>query len=72
MDEREALRRWVENWKQLGPILEEIHLKEVEKLDTLETLAALEGAFNYALRALPPRSASGLVELHERLAKLHR
>jgi hypothetical protein len=72
MDEREAMRRWVETWKQAGPELEAIRRREVKNLDTLETLAVLEGAFNHALRTLPPRAASGLVELHDWLAKLPR
>jgi hypothetical protein len=72
MDEREAMRRWVETWKLVGPELEAIRRKEVENLDTLETLAILEGAFNHALRTLPPRATSGLAELHEWLTKLPR
>ena len=72
MDEREAMRRWVETWKQAGPELEAIRRREVKELDTLETLACLEDAFNYAVRNVPPRPSSGLVELHEWLAKLSR
>lgn len=58
--------------EEAGPELEAIRRKEIEKLDTQETLAALEGAFNHALRTLPPRPTSGLVELHEWLARLPR
>jgi hypothetical protein len=72
MDEREAMRRWVETWKQAGPELEAIRRKEVQELDTLETIACLEGAFNYAVRNVPPVPQSGLVQLHEWLAKLPR
>jgi hypothetical protein len=72
MDEREAMRRWVETWKVAGPELEAIRRKEIEKINTLESLASLEGAFNHALRTLEPRATSGLVELHDWLAKLPR
>src|SRR5580704_7476704 len=72
MDEREAMRRWVETWKEAGPALEAIRRREVKELDTLETIACLEGAFNYAVRNVPPDPSSGLVELHEWLAKLPR
>ena len=72
MDEREAMRRWVETWKLAGPELEAIRRKEVKQLDTLETIAFLEDAFNYAVRSVPPDSSSGIVELHEWLAKLPR
>jgi hypothetical protein len=72
MDEREAMIRWVETWKQAGPELEAIRRKEIEKIDTLESLAGLEDAFNYALRALPPRQSSGLVEMQRWFAKLRK
>jgi hypothetical protein len=48
MDEREAMRRWVETWKEAGPALEAIRRKEIEKIDVHKHLAALEGAFNHA------------------------
>jgi hypothetical protein len=72
MDEREAMRRWVETWKEAGPALEAILRKEIEKIDTLEELTALEGAFNYATRNVPPDSTSGLVEMQAWFAKLRR
>ena len=72
MNEREAMRRWVETWKLAGPELEAIRRRELKELDTLETIASLESAFNYAVRNVPPQSSSGLVELHEWLAKLPR
>jgi len=72
MDEREAMRRWVETWKEAGPELEAIRRREVKELDTLQTIACLEHAFNYAVRNVPADPASGLVELHEWLAKLPR
>jgi len=72
MDDREAIRRWVETWKRAGPELEAIRRKEIEKIDSLESLAALEDAFNYALGTLPPRQSSGLVEMQEWFAKLRR
>ena len=72
MDERETMRRWVETWKEAGPALEAIRRKEVEKINVLESLAALEDAFNYALRELPARQSSGLVEMQNWFAKLQR
>ena len=33
MDEREAMRLWVETWKKAGPELEAIRRKEIEKID---------------------------------------
>jgi hypothetical protein len=72
MDEREPMRRWVETWKEAGPALEAILRKEIEKIDVHEELAALEGAFNYATRNVPPEPTSGLVVMQEWLSKLRR
>jgi hypothetical protein len=72
MDEREMLHRWVETWKEAGPQLEAIRRREIREADNLKVLAALEGAFNHAVRSLPPRPSSGLVEMQQWLAKLRR
>jgi hypothetical protein len=72
MDDREALRRSVKTWQEAGPELDAVRRKEIREADNLKVLAILEGAFNHALRTLPPRTTSGLVELHEWLAKLPR
>ena len=69
MNEREALRRWAETWKEVAPRLEEIHRREIQEADNLRVLALLEEAFNQALK-LPPRLSSGLVEMQKLLAKL--
>jgi hypothetical protein len=72
VDEREMIRRWVRTWKQAGPELEAIRRREIQQADNLSVLAALEGAFNHALRAMPPRESSGLVEMQEWFARLRR
>jgi hypothetical protein len=72
MDEREAIRRWVRTWEEAGPELEAIRRREVRQADNLKVLASLEGAFEHAIRSLPPRPSSGLVEMQQWLAKLPR
>jgi hypothetical protein len=72
MDEREQICRWVENWKAAGPRLEAIRRREIQEPDNLKVLALLEGAFNHALRTLPPRPGSGMVEMQKWLAKVPR
>jgi len=72
MDEREDLRRWVRNWEETAPLLEEIRRREICELDIHQVLANLEDAFNYAIRAFPPRPTSGLVEMRRLLDKLPR
>jgi hypothetical protein len=72
MEEREMIEIWVCTWKEAGPRLEAIRRREIQDADNLKVLASLEGAFNHALRTLPPRPSSGLVEMQTWLAKLPR
>jgi hypothetical protein len=72
MEEREMMRRWVQIWKEAGPKLEAIRRQEIQEADNLKVLAMLEGAFNHALRTMPPRPSSGLVEMQQWFAKLGR
>ena len=72
MEERKMIRRWVETWEQAAPRLEAIRRREIRDADNLKVLATLEGAFNHAVRTLPPRPSSGLVEMQEWFAKLRR
>jgi hypothetical protein len=72
MDERETIRRWVHTWREAGPELEAIRRQEIRRLDTLKVLAGLEGAFQQALRQMPPRPSSGMVEMQDWFARLRR
>jgi hypothetical protein len=72
MTEREMLSRWVQAWQEAGPELEAVRRREIRAADNIAVLAALESAFNHALRTLPPRPSSGLVEMQDWLAKLPR
>ncbi|MBM3754922.1 MAG: hypothetical protein FJW38_13190 [Acidobacteria bacterium] len=69
MDEREQMRRWVQNWKELGPILENIRREEIVAADNVAVMAVLAGAFNDAA-TLPMCETSGLVEMQRSLSKL--
>ena len=72
MEDRETLRRWAEIWKGAAPELEAIRREEVRKADNLQVLALLEPAFNHAVRNLPPRAESGMVEMQAYFHKLRR
>jgi hypothetical protein len=65
MDEREAIHPWVHTWREAGPELEAIWREEIRRLYTLSVLAGLERAFQQALRQMPPRASSGMVEMED-------
>ena len=62
MTEREMLIRWVQAWKDAGPELERQRDEDVRGTDTTRSLLSLSDCFDLALRDLPPRADSGLVE----------
>jgi hypothetical protein len=72
MTEQELTRRWAQTWKQFGPELELIRLREVRDEDNLLSLQLLARAFNQATSAQPPSESSGLVEMQRHLAKLRK
>jgi len=72
MKDEELIRRYVETWKEAAPLLDAIRHKEIREADNLKVLAILEGAFNHALRTLPPRPSSGIIEMQQCFAKLRR
>ena len=63
-------RRWAQTWKQFGPELELIRLREVRDEDNLLSLQLLAPAFEQAARSEPPSESSGLVEMQRYFAKL--
>jgi hypothetical protein len=70
MEERERISRCIQTWKEAGLELEAIRRREAQEADNLQVLALLETAFNHALRSMPPRPSSGLVEMQEWFAKI--
>ncbi|MFN7933840.1 MAG: hypothetical protein U0R19_10955 [Bryobacteraceae bacterium] len=72
MTEREQIQRWVQTWKDAGPELERIRLRELREEDNLLSLQMLARAFNHATRTHPPDGTSGLIEMQHYFAKLPR
>jgi hypothetical protein len=72
MDEHEIVRRSVQVWEEARPHLDAIRHREIRDADNLHVLAILESAFNHALRTMPRRESSGLVEMQAWFAKLRR
>jgi hypothetical protein len=70
MTEEETIRRWARTWKEFGPELERIRLREVRDEDNLLSLRLLARAFNHATSTHPAGESSGLVEMQRHLAKL--
>ena len=72
MAEKDDVRLWAQRWKDFGPELEKIRLREVRDEDNLLSLRLLASAFNQATRSQPPDESPGLVEMQAYFAKLRR
>ncbi len=57
------MRTWVQNWIELGPILEAIKRRELEAMTDQQASEAAADMLSFPLPAdLPPRLSSGLAE----------
>jgi len=70
-EEQELTRKWFRNWQALGPVLEELRWEAIENAETPKAIAAFDGLFETAIRDIPPKPDSGLVEQQD-LFKLAR
>jgi hypothetical protein len=70
MTEKDAIRRWAQTWKEFGPELEKMRLREVRDQNNLLSLRTLARAFNHATSTQLPGESSGLVEMQRHFAKL--
>jgi len=68
--DRELMRHLVQIWKHAGPELEAVRRQDIVEGDNVKIMEILEGAFNHAVRSLPPRESSGLVEMQRLFSKL--
>jgi len=59
---REECRAYARRWKELGPLLEQIRDQDIRQADTASAIQSFNHAFRTALRDLPPRPTTGLVE----------
>ena len=67
------LRAWVQNWNELGPVLDAIKRRELEAMTDADVRAHVTALFGGTYPAnLAERSESGLVEQQRWFARAHR
>ncbi|MBK7930207.1 MAG: hypothetical protein IPJ98_22860 [Bryobacterales bacterium] len=72
MSDQDLIRQRLRQWAEAAPTLEALRREEIRTADNRQVLTLLEPAFNHAIRTLPPRSTSGMVEMQRLFAKLRR
>jgi hypothetical protein len=71
IEERELTLRWIEGWKQAGPVLEELRAAEIREANTVRSMEMLDGLFDHAAKSTPPRESSGLIEQQRIFSRAH-
>jgi hypothetical protein len=66
---RDCEARYLERWRQIRPLLDEIRDRETRSADTAQSIQMMRQAFQIAVRDLPPRDSSGLVEWQRWMAR---
>jgi hypothetical protein len=66
----EQAKQVMRQWKAAAPLLEEQRERDIRAAETVESLEVLSSLFNLALRDLPPRVDSGLIEMQRLFARL--
>jgi hypothetical protein len=56
------MKEYVRIWRENTPILQRIRDQEIREANTVAAIQMFDEAFKIALRDLPPRESSGLVE----------
>jgi hypothetical protein len=67
--EKTQIKDWIRRWEKVGPILEGLRWDSIRNADTGRAIRAFEDAFETAIRDLPTRPHSGLVELQKLLRR---
>jgi hypothetical protein len=71
-DEHEQIRLRVAAWKKAAPVLERLRREAIRTASTAEAIEMYSSAFRAALRSLPPRKTSGLIQQQAVFRKLYR
>jgi len=70
--EREQMKAWVENWKRVGPILEEFRRQELRELTWERGRMAADSLLQLSAQFARTRDASGMVEMQRIFQKARR
>ena len=72
VSDKDRLRQWVKTWSVVAPELERMRREDIRHANTQESIQLFDLAFKAALRNIPPRQTSGLVEFHRLLRHLRK
>jgi hypothetical protein len=65
-------KEWIENWRRVGPKLQEIRRQELRNFNHDEQWEMVDALLQLGFEHATPRTTSGLVELARLMAKTKR
>lgn len=65
----EELAEYARRWKETGPLLDALRDEEIRRADTAASIRMFELAYRVAVRDLPLRESSGLVEWQDAMRR---
>jgi hypothetical protein len=68
-DEKTLMKKWVDNWKTTGPLLEQIRRKELREFVHEDHLAAMRSLLELGAKFAKPRTTTGMVEMQRLFMK---
>ena len=71
-EEKENILKWINCWKEAGPVLEQERRERIRNTDTALAVNALNDAFESAIAHHPSRKHSGLVEQQRLFSRLRK
>ena len=63
-------KQWVDNWRRVGPLLEQINAEELLSMDAREAIRKIMPMCDWCFEHSEPRTTSGLVEQQHYFAKM--
>lgn len=69
-EDRAITKGWIEHWRRVGPLLEQIRRQELREFDYQKNWQMVDALLQIGCDFATPRTTSGLVELQRRLQRL--
>lgn len=69
MTEKWSLKNWVDNWKQIDPILQAQNDQDIRSSDTAKSIEQLDWSYRYVRDNYPVALYSGMVDFYKVLLK---
>lgn len=70
LSEKQRIQERIAAWERAGPVMQASRDEAIRKTDTPSAIAALNDAYECAVRDMSPRKTSGLIEQQAWFARL--